>query len=549
MQKSVMAQIHPSFPVHAPLNSGEYRERDVLIQLADGLPTGFDIFHNLPWSTVWGGEQHIGELDIVVVSPEGHLVVLEVKAGDLQVEGGLLVKHYAHGSKKVVSDQVQRQHSALLHRLKALSLEKLRIDSLLVLPDYHVQSECLSYTRERIIDASQFDQLCHRVRSIFSFAPVNDAYRKRVIDFLSNRFDVLPDVASHIGQLQQATTQLASGLATWVPHISHPSRTYVIEATAGSGKTQLALALLKKAASVKQRGGYLCFNRPLADHLARLAPSSAEVTNFHQLCRDVYESQGHTADFSQATMLSIIEDHFLKVSGLLTPKWDLLIIDESQDFEHVWASSLLSLLKDDGHLYVMGDANQQLYKRDSFSADDAVLIQCTDNFRSPRRIVDLINQLELTPKHIQARSVFAGDLPHFNTYAEGQVNSMTALNARLQALWANGFTPEQVVVLTWGGINSSQALKQEVLGGEPTQRFTGQYDKAGNPIWTEGRLKVESLYRFKGQSAPAIVLCEIDIEKLTERDKRKLFVGLTRAQMQVDLILSERAAHVLFNLL
>ena len=124
MQKSVMAQIHPSFPVHAPLNSGEYRERDVLIQLADGLPAGFDIFHNLPWSTVWGGEQHIGELDIVVVSPLGHLVVLEVKAGDLKVEAGLLVKHYGHGSKKVVSDQVQRQHSALLHRLKAISLEK-----------------------------------------------------------------------------------------------------------------------------------------------------------------------------------------------------------------------------------------------------------------------------------------------------------------------------------------------------------------------------------------------------------------------------------------
>jgi hypothetical protein len=96
MQKSAMAHIHPSFPVHAPLNSGEYRERDVLIQLADGLPAGFDIFHNLPWSTVWGGEQHIGELDIVVVSPEGHLVVLEVKAGDLKVEAGLLVKHYGH---------------------------------------------------------------------------------------------------------------------------------------------------------------------------------------------------------------------------------------------------------------------------------------------------------------------------------------------------------------------------------------------------------------------------------------------------------------------
>ena len=78
-----------------------------------------------------------------------------------------------HGSKKVVSDQVQRQHSALPHRLKALSLEKNRIESLLVLPDYQVKSEGLSYAHDLSIDANQFDQLCYRVRSIFPASPVS----------------------------------------------------------------------------------------------------------------------------------------------------------------------------------------------------------------------------------------------------------------------------------------------------------------------------------------------------------------------------------------
>jgi replicative DNA helicase len=79
---------------------------------------------------------------------------------------------------------------------------------------------------------------------------------------------------------------LASGLADWVPKISHTSNLFVIEATAGSGKTQLALNLLQTAAQHKQRACYVCFNRPLADHLAKLAPASVEVTTFHQLCRD-----------------------------------------------------------------------------------------------------------------------------------------------------------------------------------------------------------------------------------------------------------------------
>ena len=52
---------------------------------------------------------------------------------------------------------------------------------------------------------------------------------------------------------------------------------------------------------------------------------------------------------------------------------------------------------------------------------------------------------------------------------------------------------------------------------------------------------IESLYRFKGQSAPVVVLCEVDFETLDEGEQRKLFVGLTRAQLRVDLVLSHRA--------
>lgn len=41
---------------------------------------------------------------------------------------------------------------------------------------------------------------------------------------------------------------------------------------------------------------------------------------------------------------------------------------------------------------------------------------------------------------------------------------------------------------------------------------------------------------------PVVVLCEVDFEELTEKDKRKLFVGLTRGQVRVDLVMSEKSA-------
>jgi superfamily I DNA and RNA helicase len=91
------------------------------------------------------------------------------------------------------------------------------------------------------------------------------------------------------------------------------------------------------------------------------------------------------------------------------------------------------------------------------------------------------------------------------------------------------------------GAQNSEVLKLDELGGYKTKRFS-KYDAAGNALWTDGALLVESVYRFKGQSMPVVVLCEIDFEELTEKDKRKLFVGLTRGQVRVDVVMSEKSA-------
>jgi len=81
-------------------------------------------------------------------------------------------------------------------------------------------------------------------------------------------------------------------------------------------------------------------------------------------------------------------------------------------------------------------------------------------------------------------------------------------------------------------------LQLDQLDGHQLRRFTGRYDITGNPRWTDGPLLAESQHRFKGQSAPDVVLFEVHFEQLGERERRKLFVGLTRAQMRVELVMS-----------
>ena len=98
-----MARIHPSAPLHAPLTAGDYRERDVLRILGDGLPADFDVFHNLPWSSMHQGNQHSGELDLVVISPLGHILLIEVKAGAIEEFRSELAQYIASNTPVAIT--------------------------------------------------------------------------------------------------------------------------------------------------------------------------------------------------------------------------------------------------------------------------------------------------------------------------------------------------------------------------------------------------------------------------------------------------------------
>ena len=309
-----MARIFPTPPLaFAPataLTAGAARELDVLQALHQGLPENYDVFCNVEWSAMLQGGQSFGEFDLVVLTPAGHVLIVEVKAGGLDSAGAQLTKTY-RGEVKDVGVQMRRMHGALMSRMQQGMLPQVQVQSLLVVPDATVAHAPVAYPPERIVDATRMNELCGIVMRHDAAPRMSTPDRERWRQFLCNRFDVVIDVATQVDQARQASRRLADGLATWVPRISPPQGLYQIEATAGSGKTQLALGLLHEAATRRERALYACFNRPLADHLAQLAPATAEVTTFHQLCRDHAERSGITPDFSDPGTFALLEQRFL----------------------------------------------------------------------------------------------------------------------------------------------------------------------------------------------------------------------------------------------
>ncbi len=96
-------------------------------------------------------------------------------------------------------------------------------------------------------------------------------------------------------------------------------------------------------------------------------------------------------------------------------------------------------------------------------------------------------------------------------------------------------------MLSFKGVKNSEVLQLPSVGGYYNRRTKGQYDESGNALWHEGDLLVEGVYRFKGQSRPVVVLCEVDFETFSPLNAHKFFVGMTRGNVRVEIVISMRA--------
>jgi hypothetical protein len=417
---------------------------------------------------------------------------------------------------------------------------------LLVVPDQRVdEAGTVSYPRDRIADAGDCADLPAYLMARLGSGLPDPALQARVLAFFANRLGWQPDVSASADRLRQQVQWQSQGLATWVPRIQAPEGLLRVQGTAGSGKTQLALRLLRDAVVARQRAAYVCFNRPLADQMRRHAPDAVAVASFHQWA---WQAAGSPAG---------VPDHAAHVQALAQAvqdrpgELDLLVIDELQDFTAEWVALMVAHLAPSGRLVMLDDPGQCLYAdREEIELPGTVLVTSHDNHRSPRQVVAVLNALRLGDQPIQALSPLAGSAPAWQVYQPGasaqQAGSLQRqTQAAVQACLDAGFALADVALLSWRGRERSSLLKLDRLGDWPLSKFNGQYDAAGEPLWTDGALRLDTVRRFKGQSAPAVVVTEVDFDTLDTLSRRLLFVALTRAQMQVACVLSPAAEQTL----
>jgi len=542
-----MARIHPEGWRQIPASGALARELETLAVLAATLPDDHAVYHGIHWTRVNRDHALFGEIDFVVVGPSGKLLLIEQKSGFLDETPDGLVKTYAK-AKKNVSVQMARSADHLRERLTVfLKGHKARLDTLLYCPDYTVrQPGSAGLDPARIVDASRREHLAAIVQSL-----LRDEVRDRVVldnieRFLADQLELVPEVNAIVGQAEALYTRLAGGLAEWARRIEMSPFRLRVTGTAGSGKTQLAMAVLRDALKAGRRPLYVCYNRPLADHIALIAPPGGEVATYHQLCDRVLRAHGEIPDFTQPGAFARLEEVFRERDPGEAWRFDELIVDEGQDFREDWRDALLRLLRPEGRAWWLEDPLQNLYDRPEVALPGWVRITSARNYRSPGDILAALNRMLPLPQPLEAGSPLAGSDVEILTWKEAAELIDQTKRAITRAIGL-GFRREMIALVTFRGREHSLFTPFDHLGPHRLKAFTGAYDLLGNPVYSDGDFLIDSVYRFKGQAAPCVIFTEIDFVQLDPLTVRKLFVGATRASMKLILVVSEQAARLLAN--
>jgi len=210
-----------------------------------------------------------------------------------------------------------------------------------------------------------------------------------------------------------------------------------------------------------------------------------------------------------------------------------------QDFRGEWFEVLRLTMADDFCCLWLEDVDQSLQGNEPVTLDGFVRFTSQDNFRTPQRIARFIDRL--LDKNVTWRNALPGYTPRINLYADLDAQRRL-LDERIDALSRQGFRPEQIAIISLRGREGAIFSDQTSAGGERLRRYTGEIDYERRPVYTEGALHAETIFRFKGQQAPAIIVTDVvlsgDADKAA-REEALLWCALTRATVTCELLVHE----------
>lgn len=536
-----MAYIIPSDISRLALSGAHQPELETLRILKTDLPNDYTVFHGVHWTREYKGWTHFGEIDFVILNRSGDLLFVEQKNGALSEDEDGFRKNYQDDAKSPV-DQVHRSIDKVREKFQWQHGKKrlLQVDYLVYLPDYRVRDlNAVGLDESRVVDVQHTGSLSSRIQKLLGAGVASgDGWYEKVHEFFCQTFEVVPDIQAHRDSHERTFVRQVGPVAAVLTNLEMTPFRLRFTGTAGSGKSLVARHFFALASDEGKKILLTCFNRPLAERLRARVPQNGFVDTFHGFCVEFLKSRGRAPDFTRA---DADPEFWRRILELVTAEpipdewlFDSLVVDEGQDFDQEWLEILTLFLRDDADVLWLEDPDQNLQGKSSVITEGFVGYRCPVNYRSPESIARFIRNT------LSFEFELGNDLPGMGVGVHGYEKSAEqpkAVAKIIQDLVRRGFSHDDIVIVTCRGRSNSVFSELDQVGGIRLRRFTGNYDSQGNQVLTDGQLTFDSIYRFKGQEAPAVILVDVDPKNdRTAKIERLLYCGMTRATVRLDMV-------------
>jgi hypothetical protein len=326
----------------------------------------------------------------------------------------------------------------------------------------------------------------------------------------------------------------------------------------GSGKTLLAVETARRElrANPKAKVGLVCFNRSLGSFLTDVARAEGLLTaaagSFYLHIDRLLGDEGR-ADADSAYYQARVQAALAAAKALPEEvRFDVLIVDEGQDFrDDADKLALLDALLKGG--FAKGrwrwfeDLNQVLTPPADTSPDpvlaelaavldDNAEVVLSGNWRNTDQIARRVSAVMGLPHEPAGPSLEGPDVSTATLVPGREFDVLDALVRKVLApdIAVKKFNASDVVVLSMRGTGKASFEGRNDVGGFPLI----PYDPLAPHV--PGAIRATSVFKFKGMESHVVILTDLD-QLDTLRDRRKAYVGMSRARYQLFLLASPSA--------
>lgn len=507
----------------------------------------YHVFFSVRWYSEENGKRIDSECDFLIFNPDYGFLCIECKGGkgiyidnddtwfleDFDEDRKLRCSPYKQAEesmrffKRYYEDELETAYPGIYGNAVAFPnfsvSTPITIESPLVLT---IDSEDMGNLQARVVEIFRYFNTRRGGRISF-MAP--DA-QKKFINLINKRVALSIAAGALIEDKERELAEINQIQDVVIDLLSHYPRAFIIGG-AGTGKTWIGIKKIKRCLAKGKRPLYLCVNSILASKVKSIVDSTeADICSINELFFSFLGEKSNSAP-----IVNGCKEYSVLLGQLDTlPQYDLIVVDEAQDFTEDWAYCTNLLVKENGALYVFYDESQNVFSRnfgDKFFIEGEPFV-LRYNIRNTSNIYQYTTDRTLLGTDTMANQI-EGVEPDVRKITRKQAVISFVDSIVNKLVNKEGVSPGNIAIL------SNLALDQSVL---KDVHYVGGYPMTSLSDLSPGAILFTSVEDFKGLEADVVIFINHTFKnEVYDAGIRAVqYTALTRARFYLYVIDYER---------